>query len=194
MKTSIVCHIIAGFLDSGKSSFIKQLISYKPSHEKWAVLVNESGRNQYGKDFCRHNQVFIKEVYGGCLCCSAGMPFRVALNNLIKEVNPDRIFIEPAGAGHLKNIQHLLQSQFYLPVLTLKSCICLLSYKQLNDQKYSQNEGYLSLIKQADILCIKADKNEDEDEVSAKKMAREYAKPLYLLKGNADDFSFIEQN
>ncbi len=188
MKTSIACHIIAGFLGSGKSSFIKQLISYKPAHEKWAVLVNESGRCQYEKDLCRHNQVFIKEVYGGCLCCSAGMPFRVALNNLIKEVNPDRIFIEPAGAGHLENIQQLLQSQFYLPVLTLKPCICLLSYEQLNDQKYSQNEGYLSLIKQADLLCIKADK----DDFPAKKMAEKCAKPLYLLKGNADDFRVIE--
>ncbi|WP_028862246.1 GTP-binding protein [Psychromonas aquimarina] len=190
MKTSIACHIIAGFLGSGKSSFIKQLISYKPCHEKWAVLVNESGSSQYEKDLCSHNQVFIKEVYGGCLCCSAGMPFRVALNNLIKEVNPDRIFIEPAGAGHLENIQHLLQSQFYLPVLTLTPCICLLSYKQLKDQKYAQNESYLSLIRQADKLCIKA----DQDEFPAKEMARKYAKPLYLLKGNADDLDFIKQS
>ncbi|HEY7866998.1 MAG TPA: GTP-binding protein, partial [Psychromonas sp.] len=47
MKKEIPCHLIAGFLGSGKSTFIKELLSYKPSDEKWAVLVNESGNSQY---------------------------------------------------------------------------------------------------------------------------------------------------
>ncbi len=109
MKEKIPCHIIGGFLGAGKSTFIQQLLTYKPANEKWAVLVNESGNYHYPKEHCLANNIFIKEVYGGCLCCSAGMPFRVALNKLIKEVDPQRIFIEPAGAGHLSNIQNLLQ-------------------------------------------------------------------------------------
>lgn len=112
MNKEIPCHLVAGFLGSGKTTFIKQLLTYKPVDQKWAVLVNESGNNPYSDQYEKTNNIFVSEVYGGCLCCSAGMPFRVALNNLIKQVRPDRLFIEPSGAGHLSNIKQLLQGLF----------------------------------------------------------------------------------
>ncbi|HEY5716040.1 MAG TPA: GTP-binding protein [Psychromonas sp.] len=189
MKKEIPCHLIAGFLGSGKSTFIKQLLTYKAADEKWAVLVNELGNSKYPREHYQANNIFVKEVHGGCLCCSAGMPFRVALNNLIKQVNPDRLFIEPAGAGHLANIQRLLEGQFYRPVLQLKAVICILSEEQLSDNKYAQNEGYLALIAQADKLCI----NNNLATAQAIKMAEKYAKPLYLLQGSKKDLDFITQ-
>ena len=190
MKKKIICHIIAGFLGTGKTTFIQQLLTYKPKHEKWAVLVNESGQTQYPHDDYLKDNIFIKEVYGGCLCCSAGMPFRVALNNLIKECSPQRIFIEPAGAGHLLNIQTLLQNEFYQPVLALQASICLLSDQQLANSKYAQNPGYLSLIEQADKLCIA----KGSDITRASKKAQAYAKPLYQLQNNQQDLCFIERS
>ncbi|MCG6200042.1 GTP-binding protein [Psychromonas antarctica] len=186
MKQKITCHIIGGFLGAGKSTLIQQLLTYKPVNEKWAVLVNESGNVHYAKADCLIDNIFIKEVYGGCLCCSAGLPFRVALNRLIKEVNPQRIFIEPSGAGHLVNIQKLLQGQFYLPVLDLKATICLLSEQQLSNTTYLQNEGYLALIRQADKLCL----YDGKDNTRAEKIAHKYAKPLYILQQNKHDLRF----
>lgn len=190
MKQKITCHIITGFLGAGKSSFIAQLCTYKPPHEKWAVLVNESGNYQYDHALSLANNILIKEVYGGCLCCSAGLSFRVALNNVIKAFSPQRIFIEPAGAGHLVNIQTLLQGPFYQPILNLKSSICLLSPQQLAQPRYSENEVYLSLIQQADKLCI----TKDCATTMAKEMATTYSKPLYLLQNNKLDLAFIEED
>ena len=188
MKQKITCHIIAGFSAAGKSSFIKALLTYKPEHEKWAVLVNESGNTQYQQaDYVKDN-IFIKEIYGGCLCCTKGIAFRVALNNLIKEASPQRIFIEPAGAGHLTNIAKLLQSRFYLPILEIKASICLLSEKQLADTKYAENDAYLSLIQQADKLCISG----RSDNSQAKIMANRYSKPLYILQNSRCDLAFLE--
>lgn len=188
MKQKITCHIIAGFSGAGKSSFIQQLLTYKPEHEKWAVLVNESGNTQYNQTDYLQDSIFIKEIYGGCLCCTAGMPFRVALNNLIKTHSPQRIFIEPAGAGHLLNIQKLLLEQFYRPVLQLKPTICIMSSAQLNEQKYMQHDGYLSLIEQADKLCITA----HTETALAKVIASDYAKPLYCLQNSQDDLAFLD--
>lgn len=189
MKKEIPCHLVAGFLGSGKSTFIKQLLSYKAVNEKWAVLVNESGNSQYPDQHCKTNNIFISEVYGGCLCCSAGMPFRVALNNLIKRVRPDRLFIEPAGAGHLSNIKQLLQGPFYQQVLQLKPIICILSERQLLDEKYSGNEGYQALTAQADKLCITSSLSSRQ----AIKMAHKYAPSLYLLQGTKADLDFINE-
>lgn len=189
MKKEIPCHLVAGFLGAGKSSFIKELLSYKPVDEKWAVLVNESGNNYYPHEDYKTKSIFISEVYGGCLCCSAGMPFRVALNNLIKGVNPDRLFIEPAGAGHLSNIKALLQGPFYQQVLHIKPIVCLLSEQQLLDEKYAGNQGYQALITQADKLCI----NSPLSSELAIKMADKYAQPLYLLQGTKVDLDFIER-
>ncbi|ABM05334.1 cobalamin synthesis protein, P47K [Psychromonas ingrahamii 37] len=189
MKKAIPCHLIAGFLGSGKTTFIKQLLTYKPVGEKWAVLVNESGNNPYSDQYYKTNNIFISEVYGGCLCCSAGMPFRVALNNLIKQVRPDRLFIEPSGAGHLSNIKQLLQGPFYQQVVQVKPIICILSEWQLSDQKYAENKNYQALAAQADKLCIKSHLSNEQ----AIKMARKYAPPLYFLQGTKTDLDFIER-
>ncbi|MEH6453969.1 MAG: GTP-binding protein [Psychromonas sp.] len=187
MKQKIPCHIIAGFLGSGKSLLIKQLLSYKPADEKWAVLVNEIGNNKYPQQLYLANNIFIKEVYGGCLCCSAGMPFAVALNKLIKDVRPDRLFIEPAGAGHLANIQKLLRNQFYQPVLQLKETLCIVSSEQVNDKKYYDNESYLSLISHSDRLCI----NANSTIAATQQLAKHYDKSFYPLQQNRHDLALI---
>lgn len=185
MKQKIASHIISGFLGAGKTSFIKKILSIKPENETWIVLVNEPGKTQYASEQLAHNKIFVKALYGGCLCCSAGMPFRVALNNLIKVHQPQRIFIEPAGAGHLENIKSLLQGEFYRPVLELKNTLCLLAHWQLTDNKFNSHEHYLSLIQQADKLCF----YDNETEQLAKKMAIEYSKPLHKLHYTIDDLS-----
>ncbi|WP_022942052.1 GTP-binding protein [Psychromonas hadalis] len=187
MKQKIACHIISGFLGAGKTTFINKLLSVKPDNEKWVILVNESGHSHYAKQQLTSQQIIVKEVYGGCLCCSAGMPFRVALNTLIKAHQPQRIFIEPAGAGHLANIQKLLQGEFYQAILSLQSTLCLVAHWQLTDPKYSENSAYLALIAQADKLCF----YEDDAENLAKKMAIEYSKPLYRVQHNIDDLQLL---
>lgn len=40
---SVPTNIITGFLGVGKTTTILNLLKKKPSHERWAVLVNEFG-------------------------------------------------------------------------------------------------------------------------------------------------------
>ena len=109
---AVPTHIITGFLGVGKTSAILQLLNDKPTNEKWAILVNEFGEigvdgslfkgNQFkGKQFKgQHTEtagVFIREVPGGCMCCAAQLPMRVALNQLLLQAKPDRVLIEPTG-------------------------------------------------------------------------------------------------
>ena len=98
-------NIITGFLGTGKTSTILQLLKSKPEHERWAILVNEFG--EIGVDgslfWGKHQEdsgVYIREVPGGCMCCASGFPVQVALNQLLTRAKPDRLLIEPTGLGH----------------------------------------------------------------------------------------------
>ena len=57
--------------------------------------------------------VFIREVPGGCMCCAAGLPMQVALNQLIARAKPDRLLIEPTGLGHPKEVLQVLSADYY---------------------------------------------------------------------------------
>lgn len=185
MKSKITTQIISGFLGAGKTSFLNQLLATKSNNETWVVLVNEAGKSQFAKQQLASQGIVVKELYGGCLCCSAGMPFRVALNQLIKEHRPQRLFIEPAGAGHLANIKTLLQGEYYQPILILKDTLCILALWQLLDVKFTTNVHYQGLMQQADKLCFAG----EEVENLAKKMAVEYSKPLHQLTFTVKDLS-----
>lgn len=188
MSKKINCHLIAGFLGAGKTHFIQQLASYKPTHERWVILVNEVGQQSYSVDQLEAQNIVVKTVLGGCLCCTAGLPFRVALNDMISTHKPDRIFIEPAGAGHLDNIKTLLQGEFYEPIIDIADTQCLLNAEQLNNPTLSQHESYLQLIEQADSVLIYAGKADQQANI----LAQQYAKPLTLLNGNAQDARLLK--
>ncbi len=119
---NVPTNIITGFLGVGKTSAILQLLKNKPSNERWAVLVNEFG--EIGVDGSlmtsqHHNEqgVFIREVAGGCMCCAAGVPMQVALNQLLTQAKPDRLLIEPTGLGHPKEVLRVLSAKHYQTVM-----------------------------------------------------------------------------
>lgn len=118
-------NIITGFLGVGKTSAILNLMANKPENERWAVLVNEFG--EIGVDGSlvqgqqsEKQQVFIREVPGGCMCCAAGLPMQIALNQLLNEAKPDRLLIEPTGLGHPKEVLQVLSTDHYRQVLSLQ--------------------------------------------------------------------------
>lgn len=156
----IPTNVITGFLGVGKTSFIKTLLSQKPADEVWAVLVNEFG--EIGIDAgllgSETDQIQIKEVAGGCMCCAAGLPMQVAINQLIAKAKPDRLLIEPTGLGHPQEVLKVLTQAHYQQVLSMKSCITLVDARKLSDSRYTQHEIFNQQLQVADlVLASKAD-------------------------------------
>ncbi|BCL72798.1 hypothetical protein TUMSATVNIG1_47700 [Vibrio nigripulchritudo] len=150
-------NIITGFLGVGKTSAILHMMKNKPSNERWAVLVNEFG--EIGVDGsliqCNHDekqQVFIREVPGGCMCCAAGLPMQIALNQLLSEAKPDRLLIEPTGLGHPKEVLQVLSSEHYRKVLSLQKNITLVDARKLSDSIYTQHDTFNQQIEIADTV------------------------------------------
>ena len=136
LKRTIV-NVISGPLGVGKTTAVNHLLSQRPSDERWAVLVNEYGL--VGLDAALidsqvdqgRSAVEIREVAGGCICCSAGLIFKVSLTLLLQR-KPDRLIIEPTGLAVLSGILETLSLPGIREAVDLRSVICLLNPNQLD--------------------------------------------------------------
>ena len=164
----IPTNIITGFLGVGKTSAILNLMKNKPENERWAVLVNEFGEIGVDGSLIQGNQttqqVFIREVPGGCMCCAAGLPMQIALNQLLTEAKPDRLLIEPTGLGHPKEVLQVLSSEHYRKVLSLQKNVTLVDARKLSDSRYADHNTFNQQITIADtVVGNKVDLYQDGD-------------------------------
>ncbi len=131
---AVPTNIVTGALGVGKTTFIKALLKAKPANERWAVLINEFG--EIGVDatmlidasFSKHSStegqhIFVREVPGGCMCCTSSLSMQIALNQLLAAAKPHRLIIEPSGLGHPKEVIQILQSAHYRDVITLDNTV-----------------------------------------------------------------------
>ena len=167
---AVPTNIITGFLGVGKTSTILHLLENKPGNERWAVLVNEFGEIGIDGSLFEGQRgdkqgVVIREVPGGCMCCAAGLPMQVALNQLLVKARPDRLLIEPTGLGHPKEVLNVLLSTHYRESLSLQKTLTLLDARKLSDSRYTSHETFNQQIAVADtVIGNKLDLYEDKDQ------------------------------
>lgn len=166
---AVPTNIITGFLGVGKTSAILHLLSQKPAHERWAVLVNEFGEigvdgSLFEGQHSKGEGIFIREVPGGCMCCTSGLPMEIALSQLLRAAEPDRLLIEPTGLGHPKEVLALLSAEHYKDILSVQKTLTLIDARKLQDPRYTDHAIYNQQIEVADsIVANKVDLYADGD-------------------------------
>lgn len=150
------CTLVTGFLGSGKTTLINQLLSQKKPNERWALLINEFGK--IGIDGGLLNaptqDIAIREVSGGCICCTSQLSLQIALVRLLNDHQPSHLLIEPTGLSHPKELINQLSQPHWQSALSLKSIICVLNAQQWQQPKYQNHEGYQNHIKFCDLVVI----------------------------------------
>ncbi len=158
MTRPIPTNLITGFLGSGKTTAIRQLLARKPAAEKWAVLVNEFGEIGIDGALLQESGAVVREVPGGCICCVADLPMKIGLNMLIAKAQPDRLLIEPTGLGHPQNILDTLQGDHYRDQLELRAAIALVDARKIGEARYREHETFRDQLRLADlVVASKAD-------------------------------------
>ncbi|AUI70445.1 CobW family GTP-binding protein [Beggiatoa leptomitoformis] len=150
----IPTHLITGFLGAGKTTAILNLLANQTTGEKWAVLVNEFGEVGIDGAILQNGGVAVREVTGGCVCCTVGVNMQVALTQLIREVRPQRLFIEPTGIGNPVNILKILQNEWLEPYLAVQAVVCLIDPRQFNETLLDRSPVYWDQLQFADVLVI----------------------------------------
>lgn len=152
MTRKIPTTVISGALGVGKTTAILRLLAGRPDGERWAVLVNEFGAVGLDGEVisAASGGLEVREVAGGCICCSAGLPLRVALTRLVREVRPDRLLIEPTGLAHPASIVDALRSPGLAEALALRATITIVDPRRflarLSDPLYADQ------VRAADVL------------------------------------------
>ncbi|HZJ76631.1 MAG TPA: GTP-binding protein [Oscillospiraceae bacterium] len=103
---SVKIDVISGFLGAGKTTMIKKLLDGGVLGTQIAIIENEFGDISIDSDRLNNSEfsVEIKSISSGCICCTLAGEFDLAIKELIKSHNPDRIVVEPTGVGKLSDI------------------------------------------------------------------------------------------
>ncbi|MEM1110272.1 MAG: GTP-binding protein [Pseudomonadota bacterium] len=179
----IPTNLITGFLGVGKTSAILHLLSEKPAEERWAVLINEFGEIGIDGSLVAGQRsvadgVYISEVPGGCMCCTAGLPMQIALNELLKRAEPDRLLVEPTGLGHPREVLQTLSLDAYRGRLSLQKSLTLVDARRLVDDRYIAQPTFLQQLEVADVVVAnKADLYSDTDHDNFDTFIGAYCRP-----------------
>ncbi|MBN6525432.1 GTP-binding protein [Acinetobacter pittii] len=152
---TVPTHIISGFLGAGKTTLLQHLLSQKPKDEVWAVLMNEFGQIGVDQQLLPQDEGYaVKELLGGCLCCSSQLPMHIALARLLSEQKPDRLFIEPTGLGHPSQLFDQLTEPHWQSSLAMRALITVVDGSRLHDTNWVKQNLYEDQLKAAQIVVV----------------------------------------
>ena len=174
---TIPTHIISGFLGAGKTTLLKALLAQKPEGEVWAVLMNEFGQIGVDQVLLPQEQGYaVKELVGGCLCCSSQLPMQIALSRLISEQQPDRLFIEPTGLGHPAQLLEQLTEPHWQMQLGMRALVTVVDGSRLHDSEWSNQHLYADQLKAAQVVVVShEDLMTETDRTALVQLQQEYA-------------------
>ena len=101
--------VIAGFLGSGKTTLLLSLARKLTAdgQTRVAIIENEAGEVGVDNQYLAGEDLELREIFGGCVCCSLGLNLLTTLKKLEEAMNPDVVFVEPsgvAGPGSLRQV------------------------------------------------------------------------------------------
>jgi G3E family GTPase len=150
-------HVITGSFGAGKTTAIRWLMSRKPQDELWVVILNEftdAGLDALSVAQSAHGNYDVRLVAGGCLCCVGELEFGKQLRDILRNLKPARLLIEPSGAGHAADIVDELAVYETQRALTLDSVVCLVDPLDSGRILRTRDTNEWSQIQSADVLLL----------------------------------------
>lgn len=91
--------VFSGFLGSGKTTIILNLIEQLQKTQQIIYIKNEIGEENIDGTLLKGRHIETKELLNGCICCTLVGPFVSAINEVIETFRPDRVIIEASGVA-----------------------------------------------------------------------------------------------
>lgn len=127
---AVPVQIISGFLGAGKTTAIRALLCAARG-QRVAVIVNDFGEAALDEAALDASEPFrIRNIPGGCVCCTAPEGFADALGAVLDEA-PDRLLIEPTGLARPQDLIDTIRRCAHRDALELAPVVVLVDPHQL---------------------------------------------------------------
>lgn len=132
-------YLISGFLGAGKTTLIQKLLKEHFSGSKTALIENDFGEISIDAAILRSGSVKVREINSGCICCSLSGDFTKALEELLCELKPENVLIEPSGVGKLSDIEKSCRSPKIASLASVRQKITVVDVQRCH--MYLENFG-----------------------------------------------------
>ncbi len=173
--SQIPAHVVSGFLGSGKTTFLKEILSQLPPELKVGIIQNEFAPvnldgeelKQSGKEF------YLMEVNNGSLFCVCLLgEFRKSLAAFLETHSPDLLVLEASGLSDTTSIAEIFSDPLLAGKIYLAANWCIVD--AIHCQKAGKMEQRLQQqIRMADVLLVNKTDLAGEDVPEIVKLIRE---------------------
>lgn len=149
MSKKMDCIIISGFLGSGKTTFVNQLLQQIDSQKNVAIAINDFGKINLDLSLVNFPKERIISLKKGCMCCSLAAKFIIDFDKLYKaQPTVDTFIIEASGITSLESLIHIIKSDHMNPKLNLTNVITT-----VNASNFIRIQNKLAIIKQQVVMA-----------------------------------------
>lgn len=163
--------IISGFLGAGKTTLIKKLIKEELYKEKVAIIENEYGEVGIDGNLLRKENIEVKEITSGCICCTITGDFKKAILDIIKEYRPERIIVEPSGVAKLSQVLTSISSDCEIKGARINMKIAVVDIQNLDMYIKNFGEFYINQIMNAKTIILSKTQHSNIKELTHASMA-----------------------
>lgn len=165
--------IVYGFLGAGKTTLLRSLVPRLAALESTALLVNEFGMEGVDQVVLASDDLTVRQLVGGCVCCEVRGDLMVALDEIDRSVGPDRLVIEPTGLASPDTLAHVFASPAVRSIVDVDSVITVLDATRYALVRDHLGEFFPNQVRHADLVVVnKTDAASDEQRLDARAWAR----------------------
>jgi G3E family GTPase len=167
-------HVLSGFLGAGKTTAIKDLLGRRADRERIAVVVNEFGTlGVDGALLSDCASCILREVPGGCVCCTAMADLEASLEEVSDLVAPTRFVLEPTGLARPSELVDLLRGPRWATRFDVRPVITLLDPQQDLPKAYAESGLFRDQVDTGDVLVVnRCDLASEEEILRVEEFAR----------------------
>ncbi|MBP9702893.1 GTP-binding protein [Candidatus Woesebacteria bacterium] len=165
MTNPIPTILITGFLGSGKTTLINQILSDHPD-KKISLILNEFGDIKLESKFVEVKGMgMVSELSGGCLCCVANVDLpRVIRYTLEHAPSTEYLIIEASGLSDPDPVRATLTSSTLSDLITLDTVVAVVDSDNF-DQSSHDHPLVMSQIAEADYAILAKTQNHTKEDL-----------------------------
>jgi G3E family GTPase len=92
--------IIGGFLGSGKTTLLKRMLNWEVKQDHTPIVImSEFGELDIDSILIDREQITIKKIYGGCICCNMKLNLLLTIDEIYRTSPGSTVYLETTGVA-----------------------------------------------------------------------------------------------